>query len=38
MQYLRDMMNGRGQLTPLDNSGYGKTNWSDICTMIAELV
>ncbi len=37
MQYLRDMMSGRGQLTRLDNSRYGKTDWTDIRAMIADL-
>ncbi|SPJ26482.1 NmrA family NAD(P)-binding protein [Palleronia abyssalis] len=37
MQYLRDMMSGRGQLTPLDNSRYDKTDWTDIRAMIADL-
>lgn len=38
MQYLRDMMSGRGELTPLDNARYGKTDWTDIRTMIAGIV
>lgn len=37
MQYLRDMMSGRGQLTPLDNARYGKTGWTDIRAMIAHV-
>lgn len=38
MQYLRDMMSGRGELTPLDNARYSKTDWTDIRTMIAGIV
>lgn len=38
MQYLRDMMSGRGELFPLDNARYGKTDWTDIPTMIAGIV
>lgn len=38
MQYLRDMMSGRGELSPLDNARYGKTDWTDIRTMISGLV
>lgn len=38
MQYLRDMMSGRGELTPLDNARYGKTDWTGIRTMIAGIV
>lgn len=37
MQYLRDMMSGRGQLTPLDNARYGKSDWTDIRAMIADF-
>ncbi|QOL80393.1 NAD(P)H-binding protein [Pseudooceanicola spongiae] len=38
MQYLRDMMSGRGQLRRLDNGRYGKTDWTDIRAMICDLV
>lgn len=38
MQYLRDMMSGRGELSPLDNARYGKTDWTDIRTMISAMV
>ncbi|MFN7103091.1 MAG: NmrA family NAD(P)-binding protein [Pseudorhizobium sp.] len=38
MQYLRDMMSGRGELSALDNGRYGKTDWTDIQTMISRLV
>lgn len=37
MQYLRDMMSGRGHLKPLDNARYGKSDWTDIRAMIADL-
>lgn len=37
MQYLRDMMSGRGLLTPLDNERYGKTDWTGIKAMLATL-
>jgi len=38
MQYLRDMMSGRGELSPLDNTRYGKTDWTDIRTMISGML
>ncbi|PYE81363.1 NmrA family NAD(P)-binding protein [Pseudoroseicyclus aestuarii] len=38
MQYLRDMMSGRGQLDPLDKARYGKSDWTGIRAMIAEVV
>ncbi|PKR90957.1 NmrA family protein [Pleomorphomonas diazotrophica] len=38
MQYLRDMMSGRGELTRLDNERYGKVNWTDIRSMISGVV
>jgi uncharacterized protein YbjT (DUF2867 family) len=38
MQYLRDMMSGRGELSPLDNARYGKTDWTDVRTMISAMV
>lgn len=38
MQYLRDMMSGRGLLTPLDNDRYGKTDWTNIETMLTTLI
>lgn len=38
MQYLRDMMSGRGALDPLDNDRYGKRDWTDIPAMISGLV
>ena len=34
MQYLRDMMSGRGQLMTHDNARYGKADWTDIRTMM----
>lgn len=34
MQYMRDMMSGRGHLSPLDNARYGKMDWTDIRIMI----
>lgn len=37
MQYLRDMMSGRGLLTPLDNDRYGKKDWTSIKAMLATL-
>ncbi|MCG6112203.1 MAG: NmrA family NAD(P)-binding protein [Paracoccus sp.] len=38
MQYLRDMISGRGALDPLDNDRYGKRDWTDIPAMISGLV
>ena len=38
MQYLRDMMSGRGLLTPLDNERYGKKDWTNIETMLATIL
>lgn len=38
MQYLRDMMSGRGELRRLDNERYGKANWTDIRSMISGIV
>ena len=38
MQYLRDMMSGRGELYPLDNTRYGKAEWTDIRVMISGIV
>ena len=35
MQYMRDMLSGRGKLTPLDNARYGKTDWTEIETVLA---
>ena len=34
MQYLRDMSSGRGKLSPLDNSRYGKTDWTRAETVL----
>jgi len=28
MQYIRDMSSGHGKLSPLDNTLYGKTDWT----------
>lgn len=38
MQYLRDMMSGRGALDALDNDRYGTREWIDLPAMIAGLV
>ncbi|WP_322895517.1 MULTISPECIES: NmrA family NAD(P)-binding protein [unclassified Yoonia] len=38
MQYLRDMMSGRGQLQQHDNARYGKVDWADIRSMITGRV
>ncbi|MGY9047686.1 hypothetical protein P775_21065 [Puniceibacterium antarcticum] len=38
MQYLRDMMSGRGQLMTHDNARYGKADWTDIRTMMTGRV
>lgn len=38
MQYLRDMMSGRGELWPLDNQRYGKPNWTTIEALVAEVI
>ncbi|SDX86960.1 NmrA family NAD(P)-binding protein [Roseicitreum antarcticum] len=38
MQYLRDMMSGRGQLMTHDNARYGKADWADIRTMMSGRV
>lgn len=35
MQYMRDMLSGRGKLTPLDNARYGKTDWTPLETVLA---
>ena len=35
MQYMRDMLSGRGKLTPLDNARYGKTDWTSVETILA---
>lgn len=35
MQYMRDMFSGRGKLSPLDNSRYGKTDWTSIEVVLA---
>ena len=37
MQYLRDMMSGRGALDPRDNDRYGPRDWTDIPAMISGL-
>lgn len=38
MQYLRDMMSGRGQLMTQDNARYGKPDWTDIRSMMTDVV
>ncbi|MBS1302690.1 NmrA family NAD(P)-binding protein [Loktanella sp. SALINAS62] len=38
MQYLRDMMSGRGQLMANDNARYGKADWTAIHTMMSGRV
>ncbi|MBE7211385.1 MAG: NmrA family NAD(P)-binding protein [Gluconacetobacter diazotrophicus] len=35
LQYLRDMMSGRGRLHPLDNARYGRTRWSTVRDLFA---
>jgi uncharacterized protein YbjT (DUF2867 family) len=36
MQYLRDMMSGRGKLAPLDNDRYGQRPWTKAREVLAE--
>jgi nucleoside-diphosphate-sugar epimerase len=36
MQYLRDMMSGRGKLSPLDNDRYGQRPWTKARDVLAE--
>ena len=36
MQYMRDMMSGRGKLSPLDSNRYGKTDWTTTTDFLAE--
>ncbi len=38
MQYLRDMMSGRGQLMTNDNARYGKADWTGIRSMMSDRV
>lgn len=35
MQYMRDMLSGRGKLSPLDNARYGKTDWTSVEDVMA---
>ena len=35
MQYLRDMMSGRGKLTSLDNDRYPGLSWTRVATLLA---
>jgi nucleoside-diphosphate-sugar epimerase len=35
MQYLRDMMSGRGKLQPLDNARYPDLRWTRVADMMA---
>jgi hypothetical protein len=35
MQYLRDMMSGRGKLEPLDNDRYGLRTWTSARDVLA---
>lgn len=37
MQYLRDMMSGRGKLHPLDNDRYGVRAWTGAHEVLAEI-
>ncbi|WP_232846651.1 NmrA family NAD(P)-binding protein [Devosia beringensis] len=38
MQYMRDMLSGRGKLTPLDNARYGKTDWTSAEDVLASAL
>ena len=38
MQYMRDMLSGRGKLTPLDNARYGKTDWTSAEAVLATTI
>ena len=38
MQYLRDMMSGRGKLDPLDNDRYAGLSWTNVRSHLARLV
>lgn len=38
MQYMRDMLSGRGKLSPLDNHRYGKTDWTSAEMVLATTV
>jgi uncharacterized protein YbjT (DUF2867 family) len=38
MQYMRDMLSGRGKLNPLDNSRYGKTDWTSVEDVLASAL
>ena len=38
MQYMRDMLSGRGKLTPLDNARYGKTDWTSAEDVLAPTI
>ncbi|KPX69639.1 putative cytoplasmic protein [Pseudomonas amygdali pv. lachrymans] len=35
MQYLRDMMSGRGKLLNLDNDRYGQREWASVRDTLA---
>ncbi len=38
MQYMRDMLSGRGKLTPLDNGRYGKLDWTSAEDVLAPTI
>jgi len=38
MQYLRDMMEGRGKLEPLDNSRYPELSWTSARQVLADVI
>lgn len=38
MQYMRDMFSGRGKLSPLDNTRYGKTDWTSVEDVLASAL
>jgi hypothetical protein len=37
MQYLRDMMSGRGKLLDLDNDRYGQRQWATVRDTLARV-
>jgi hypothetical protein len=37
MQYLRDMMSGRGKLLDLDNDRYGQREWASVRDTLARI-
>lgn len=38
MQYMRDMLSGRGKLLPLDNMRYGKMRWTSVEDVLAGTI